>query len=130
MTYNKLFVFKVYNLIRFDMYILGSHHHYYNKRTRHPQNFLCLPRDPPPPQVATGLFSVTRLVCISSLFKKDLIYLFLERGEGREKRGRETPVCSCLSHAPYWGPGPQPRHVPQLGIEPVTPWFSGRHSIH
>ena len=25
---------------------------------------------------------------------------------------------SCLSHTPYWGPGPQPRHVPWLGIEP------------
>ena len=22
-----------------------------------------------------------------------------------------------LSRTPYWGPGPQPRHVPSLGIE-------------
>ena len=26
-------------------------------------------------------------------------------------RGREISVCGCLSHAPYWGPGPQPRYV-------------------
>ena len=44
-------------------------------------------------------------------FFKDFIYLFLERGEGKE-RARETSVCGCLLHAPYWGPGRQPRHVP------------------
>ena len=38
-------------------------------------------------------------------------YLFLERGEGRE-RGRETSMCGCLSCAPYWGPGLRPKHVP------------------
>ena len=27
-------------------------------------------------------------------------------------------------------PGLQPRHVPQLGIEPVTLCFTGQHSIH
>ena len=35
-------------------------------------------------------------------------------------------MCGCLSHTPYWGPGPQPRHVPQLGIEPATLWFTAR----
>ena len=39
-------------------------------------------------------------------------------------------MCGCLSHAPYWGPGPQPRHVPWLEIELVTLWFTGQHSIH
>ena len=29
-----------------------------------------------------------------------MIYLFLERGEGREKERRETSVCGCLLHAP------------------------------
>ena len=43
-------------------------------------------------------------------FFKDVIYLFLERGERRE-RGRETSVCGCLSSAPNWGPGLQPKHV-------------------
>ena len=50
------------------------------------------------------------------LFKKYFIYLFLERGEGRE-RGRETSMCGCLLCAPYWGPGQQPRHVRWLGIK-------------
>ena len=39
-------------------------------------------------------------------------------------------MCGCLSCAPYWGPGPQHRHVPWLGIEPVTLWFAGPCSIH
>ena len=30
-------------------------------------------------------------------------------------------MCGCLSCALYWGPSPQPRHVPWLGIEPATP---------
>ena len=39
-----------------------------------------------------------------------ILFLFLQRGREGE-RGRETSVCGCLSNAPYWGPGPQPRHV-------------------
>ena len=39
-------------------------------------------------------------------------------------RGRETSMCGCLSHGPRWRPGPRPRHVPWLGIELVTLWFS------
>ena len=39
-------------------------------------------------------------------------------------------MCGCLLCAPYWGPGPQPRHVPWLGIEPATLWFAGQHWIH
>ena len=31
-------------------------------------------------------------------------------------------MCGCLSCAPYWGPGPQPRHVPWLGLELATLW--------
>ena len=58
-------------------------------------------------------------------------YLFILREEkGRRKRGRETSMCGCLSHAPYWGPGPQPRNVPWLGTEPTTLWFAGWHSSH
>ena len=44
------------------------------------------------------------------IFFKDL-FIYLDRKQGR-KRGRETSMCGCLSHASYWGPGPQPRHVP------------------
>ena len=36
----------------------------------------------------------------------------------------------CLSCTPYWGPGPQPRHVPWMGIGAATPCFSGQHSVH
>ena len=55
--------------------------------------------------------------------------LFLEKGDVREKR-REIALCGCLSHAPTWGPGLQPRHVSWVGLELVTPWFAGWHSIH
>ena len=37
------------------------------------------------------------------IFKKDFIYLFQTEGKGRKKRGRETSVCGCLSHAPPTG---------------------------
>ena len=48
-------------------------------------------------------------------------------GKGKE---RETSMCGCLSHASWWGPDPQPRHVPWLGIEPATFGFTGPRSIH
>ena len=64
---------------------------------------------------------------LDTFFKKG--YLFLERGEGREKE-RERNINGCLFHAPDQGPGPQPRHVPWLGIEPVILWFAGPHSVH
>ena len=63
-------------------------------------------------------------------FWKILFIYFYREGKGRRKRGRETSMCGCLSHAPYWGPGLQPRHVPWLGIELETLWFTGRHPIH
>ena len=47
-------------------------------------------------------------------FLKYFIYLFLfifREGKGGRKRGRETSMCGCLSHAPYWGPGLQCRNV-------------------
>ena len=50
-------------------------------------------------------------------FKKLFVFLrlfihFYREEKGRRKGRRETSLCSCLSHAPHWGPGPQPRHVP------------------
>ena len=56
-------------------------------------------------------------------FLKDFIYLFLERGEGRE-RERETSMCGCLLFTPCWGPGRQPRHVPWMGIQPAMLWLA------
>ena len=60
---------------------------------------------------------------LGCLFFRDFIYLFLERGEGREKE-REISMCGCLSCGPHSGLGLQPRHVPWLGIEPATLWFA------
>ena len=39
-------------------------------------------------------------------------------------------MIGCLSHAPNWGPGPQPRHVPWPRIKLVTFQFAHQHSIH
>ena len=66
------------------------------------------------------------------LFFKDLCtYLFLEKGEGKEKeRERNINVWLPLTW-PHWEPGPQPRHVHWLGIEPATLWlFIGLRSGH
>ena len=49
--------------------------------------------------------------------------------EGRKERDRNTNVWLPLT-CPYWGPGPQPRHMPWLEIELVTLWFAGWCSIH
>ena len=54
-------------------------------------------------------------------------YLFSER-EGKE-RGRETPI-RCLSHAPNWGPGLQPKQMSWLGIEQAIFWLARWNSIH
>ena len=52
-----------------------------------------------------------------AFIKKDFIYLFLERGEGREKerernidvREKHQSVAPCTW--PIQGPNPQPKHV-------------------
>ena len=59
-----------------------------------------------PEKKLAGLFFLSL-----SFFFKEFIYFFLERGEGIGT-GREPSMCGCVSHAPYWGPGLQPRHVP------------------
>ena len=69
---------------------------------------------------------ISRDGTIRTFFERYFIYLFLERGKGGRKRGRETSICGCLSRGPHWGPGLQPRHVPWLGIELVTLWFTAR----
>ena len=50
-------------------------------------------------------------IAIPFLKKQDFIYLFFERGEGRE-RGRETLIRWFKLAHPHPGPGPQPRRVP------------------
>ena len=39
-------------------------------------------------------------------------------------------MCGCPSRTPSWRSGPQPRHVPRLGIKLVSLWFVVRCSIH
>ena len=57
-------------------------------------------------------------------------HLFLEKGEGREKK-RERNINVDASHTrPILGAKPQPKHVSWLGIEPATLWLTGWHSIH
>ena len=63
-------------------------------------------------------------------FKKWFYLLIFREGKAGRKRGRETSMCGCLWSTPYWGPGLQPRHVPWLGIELVTLWFTGWCSVH
>ena len=69
------------------------------------------------------------------LFFKDFIYLFVERREGREKeRERNTDTWEThrlvAAHMPSTGaPGTQSRHVPWLGFESATFWFTVQCSI-
>ena len=56
-------------------------------------------------------------------FKILFIYFYTER-KGERQRGGETSVCGCPSRGPHWGSGPQPRHVPWLGIKLATLWFT------
>ena len=66
---------------------------------------------------------------LNTFFKKRC-YLFLDREKGGRKRGRESSMGACFLCAPYWWPGSQLRHVPLMGIELATLWFSGWCSIH
>ncbi|KAF6131028.1 hypothetical protein HJG60_007930 [Phyllostomus discolor] len=47
-------------------------------------------------------------ICPLIFFLKILFIYFYTEEKGGRKRGRETSVCGCLWHAPYWGPV---RHV-------------------
>ena len=64
-----------------------------------------------------------------------LRFIFREKGREGEREGekhqsvRETLI-GCLLHAPNWGSGLQPRHMPWPGIKLVTFWFTGQCSIH
>ena len=68
-------------------------------------------------------------------FFKDYLFIFRERRRKGKREGvkhrcmRDTSV-GCPSHTLNWIPGPQPRHVLGLGIEPATFQLTGRHSVH
>ena len=61
-------------------------------------------------------------------FLKILFIVFREVWGEREGKKYQCVVASHMS--PYWGPGPQSRHVPQLGIKLATLWFTDQYSIH
>ena len=68
------------------------------------------------------------LFCLFVLF-------ILERGregerEGEKHRCVKEALINCLSQTPSRAPGPQPSHVPWLGIEPATLWFTVWRLIH
>ena len=62
-------------------------------------------------------------------FLKFYLFNFRERGREGEREGEKHQYVVSSLHIPYWEPGPQPMHVPRLGIKPAILWFSGRHSI-
>ena len=47
--------------------------------------------------------------------KKDFIYSFLDRGEGREKERERSINMWLFLVRPHWGPHLQPRRVPLTG---------------
>ena len=76
-----------------------------------------------PKSLTSDIFSYASFV---SFFK---IYLLIFR-ERRREGEREREKHQCLSRIPCGGFGLQPRHVPWLGIELGTLWFSGWCSVH
>ena len=75
---------------------------------------------------------IFQLPCRVFFFKILFIFIFRERErEGKERERNIRTISTCLPlTCPLWGPGLKPKHVPWLGIEPVTLWFAGQHSIH
>ena len=62
-----------------------------------------------------------------NLFFKDFVYLFLDKGEWKEKeRERNISVWLPLMH-PLSGPWPATQACALTGNQPVTLWFAGRH---
>ena len=61
----------------------------------------------------------------SFLFLKDL---FLNRGEEREREGNINVWLPLMQTTGDLARNPD--MCPDLGIEPVTLWFTGQHSIH
>ena len=63
-------------------------------------------------------------------FKRFYWFIFRERGREGEREG-EKHQCVVASYVPPTGDlGPQPRHVPWLGIELAILWFAGQRLIH
>ena len=58
------------------------------------------------------------------------LFIFRQRGSEGDRDGQKHPrlVASCTPLARE--SGSQPRHVPLLGIEPVTLWFAGQLLVY
>ena len=59
------------------------------------------------------------------IFLRFYLFIFKEMGKDGEREGEKHQcvrdiLTSCLSHTPDWIPDSQSRHMPLLGIEPVT----------
>ena len=65
------------------------------------------------PTTVQGFQFLCILTCIC-LFLRFYLFTFGE-GKGTRKRGRETSMCGCLSHAPHRGYSLQPKHAPKTG---------------
>ena len=77
------------------------------------------------------IFSIKKSGSFFKVFLRFYLLICRQRGrEGERKGERETSMCGWLSHTLYWGPGPQPRHVPWLGIKQASLPFSGQYSVH
>ena len=72
------------------------------------------------------------IACKKGHFRKRFyLFIFRERGREGEREGEKHQSVVCLLLTPnYQGPGPNPRHMPGLGIEPATFWSAGQHWIH
>ena len=64
----------------------------------------------------------------SPIFIK-FLFIFRERGKGREREGEKHQCMDAFAH-PQLGIWPTTRCVLWLGIKTATPWFTGQHSIH
>ena len=57
------------------------------------------------------------------------MYLFLEKGEGREKDREKNIIVWLPLVCPYWGPGPQPSMCPdwELNQRPFDSQYNEPH---
>ena len=76
------------------------------------------------PTLSTGALTFPHC---PKLFLIDL-FIFRQRGKVGGKK-RETSMCGRTRAPPGGELSHNPRHVPPLGMEPVTLWFAGQQSI-
>ena len=62
--------------------------------------------------------------------KLKTLFIFRKRGRKGEREGEKHQWMVASRAPPTGGPGPQPRYVSRLGMEPATLWLTVQHSIH